>query len=376
MDREVTRPGRIYEVAAEHRRALLAGEREAAARMVRAYGEAWKRIQSELEYITQRIEEARRAGEEVSAAWLYRQRRWQALREQVLAEVQRFERQVEESVRAEQAEVVAAAQEHAREQAQAAAQTEAKAARIATTWNRLPVQATEDQVGFLTDGSPLRTLLMGLGSEAAAGVERALLTGLMTGQNPRKIARFVRQEFGVPLSRALTISRTEVLRSYRESTRRTYQANRHIIRGWRWLAAHQPRTCPACLAMDGSIHPLEEQLDDHPNGRCAMTPVLVDEEPPARETGVEWFERQDDATQERILGKAGLAAYKAGAVTLQDFVGRRYSEEWGTTRYARSLRQILGPEEALKWRQEAWEKGAESRKARREAAARERDHGD
>ena len=363
MDPEV-RPGRIYQVAAEHRRALLAGEREAAARMVRAYGESWKRIQSELEYITRRIEDARRAGEEVSAAWLYRQRRWQALREQVLAEVQRFERQVEESVRAEQAEVVAAAQEHAREQAQAAAQTEAKAARIATTWNRLPVQATEDLVGFLTDGSPLRTLLMGLGAEAAAGVERALLTGLMTGQNPRKIARFVRQEFGVPLSRALTISRTEVLRSYRESTRRTYQANRHIIRGWRWLAAHQPRTCPACLAMDGSIHPLEEQLDDHPNGRCAMTPVLVDEEPPARETGVEWFERQDDATQERILGKAGLAAYKAGAVTLQDFVGRRYSEEWGTTRYARSLRQILGPEEALKWRQEAWEKGAE----------RERDH--
>ena len=84
MDPEVPRPGRIYQVAAEHRRALLAGEREAAARMVRAYGEAWKRIQSELEYITQRIEEALAADEEVSAAWLYRQRRWQALREQVL----------------------------------------------------------------------------------------------------------------------------------------------------------------------------------------------------------------------------------------------------------------------------------------------------
>ena len=114
--------------------------------------------------------------------------------------------------------------------------------------------------------------------------------------------------------------------------------------------------------MDGSIHPLEEQLDDHPNGRCAMTPVLVDEEPPARETGEQWLERQKPDVQERVLGKAGAEAYRAGAVTLQDFVGRRYSEEWGTTRYARSLRQILGPEEALKWR--------------REAAERERDHGD
>ena len=65
---------------------------------------------------------------------------------------------------------------------------------------------------------------------------------------------------------------------------------------------------------------------------------------------------------ERVLGKAGAAAYRAGEVKLQDFVGRRYSEEWGTTRYAKSLREILGPEEALKWRQEA--------------SARERDHGD
>lgn len=181
----------------------------------------------------------------------------------------------------------------------------------------------------------------------------SLLTGLMTGQNPRKIARLVRQAFGVPLSRALTISRTEVLRAYRESTRRTYQANRHLIRGWRWLAAHSRRTCAMCLAMDGSIHSLEEQLVNHPNGRCAMTPVLVDEEPPARETGEQWLERQKPDVQERVLGKAGAEAYRAGAVTLQDFVGRRYSEEWGTTRYARSLRQILGPEEALRWRREA-----------------------
>jgi len=362
VDPEVPRPGRIYQVAAEHRRALLAGEREAAARMVRAYGETWRRIQSELEYITQRIEEARRAGEEVRASWLFRQRRWQALNEQVLAEVQRFERQVEESVRAQQAEVVAAAREHAREQARAVARSPEAAARVAATWNRVPTEATEDLVGFLADGSPLRTLLDGLGAEASAGVQRALLVGLATGQNPRQIARFVRREFGLPLARALMISRTEVLRAYRESTRRTYQQNRHLIRGWRWLAAHQPRTCPACLAMDGSIHALDERLDDHPNGRCAMTPVLVDEEPPARETGEQWLERQSQEVQERVLGKAGAAAYRAGKVKLQDFVGRRFSPEWGTTRYAKSLREILGPEEALKWR--------------REAAARERDNGD
>lgn len=57
--------------------------------------------------------------------------------------------------------------------------------------------------------------------------------------------------------------------------------------------------------------------------------------------------------QERVLGKAGAAGYRAGAVKLQDFVGQRVSPEWGTTRYARGLREILGPEEAVKWRREA-----------------------
>ncbi len=363
MDPET--PRSIYEVAEEHRRALLQGERDAASNMVRAYGEAWRRIRAELDAINRRIEDARQAGEEVRSSWLFRQQRWQALRAQVLAEVQRFAAQVEESVRTQQAEAVAAAQEHARELVGAAAAEAGSRAQVAVQWNRLPAGATEDLVGFLADGSPLRTLLDGLGERTSAGVQRALLTGLMTGQNPRRIAQLVQREFSVPLRRALTISRTEVLRAYRESTVRTYRENREVVRGWRWLAAHSARTCPACLAMDGTEHSLDERLDDHPNGRCTTVPILVGEEARPRETGAQWFARQKADVQERILGKAGLAAYQGGAVTLQDFVGRTRSPEWGTTRHARSLRAILGPGEALRWRRVAWEQGAPARQAAR-----------
>ncbi len=98
-----------------------------------------------------------------------------------------------------------------------------------------------------------------------------------------------------------------------------------------------------CLAMDGTFHTLDEHLDDHPNGRCAMVPVLKGEEgaPPVWETGSEWLDKQPEAVQRKVLGNAGYEAYKAGAVTLQDFVGQRKSREWGTTRYALPTSTIL-----------------------------------
>jgi hypothetical protein len=84
-------------------------------------------------------------------------------------------------------------------------------------------------------------------------------------------------------------------------------------------------------------------------------PVLKGEEGagPGWETGAKWLARQSPETQEAILGRAGAAAYRAGAVRIEEYVGQRRSREWGSTRYARSLREILGKEEARKWREAA-----------------------
>jgi hypothetical protein len=84
-------------------------------------------------------------------------------------------------------------------------------------------------------------------------------------------------------------------------------------------------------------------------------PVLKGDEKkaPSWETGSDWLARQPIETQRRILGNAGAAAYRAGAVKLTDYVGQKYSDEWGSTRYARSLRNIVGVEEAKKWREVA-----------------------
>ncbi|MCL5957851.1 MAG: phage head morphogenesis protein [Chloroflexi bacterium] len=131
----------------------------------------------------------------------------------------------------------------------------------AEAWKRINTQ---------TDG-----LLHKITEARAAGqdVRKALLAGLATGQPQTVIARAVRQALGGNLVRALTIARTEMLRSYREASRQTYLANSDVVNGWIWHAVLSTRTCAACWAMNGTLHKLNERLDDHVRGRCAMMPV-------------------------------------------------------------------------------------------------------
>ncbi len=83
--------------------------------------------------------------------------------------------------------------------------------------------------------------------------------------------------------------------------------------------------------MDGTFHALEEHLDDHPNGRCAMVPVLKGEEGagPGWETGAEWLARQGPEVQEKVLGRAEGGGVPGGAVQIEEYVGQRRSREWG-----------------------------------------------
>jgi SPP1 gp7 family putative phage head morphogenesis protein len=366
--------GRLHVVVERHRRELLRMERAGASEMVRAYGEMWQRLNVEIQRLVQELADLGGQGW-TEALFLPRQPggpaiqrppgtyspsiRWQlsrleALQRQVEAELRQFAAFAESRIVAGQREAVEAASEHLAEILMTST-----APGVHVRWDRLPVEAVSDLVGFTRRGSPLRALLDELGPEASAAVRDGLIQGLAIGQNPREIARRIRKELGGDLTRLLRISRTETLRAYREATRRNYQANDDIIAGWRWLAAKQPRTCAMCLAMDGSFHTNDEELDDHPNGRCAYVPVLRGEEGdgPQWETGAEWLEKSNEDIQRQVLGDAGYEAYKAGAVTLRDYVGQKHDKDWGSTRYARSLKEILGKEGAQRWGQIArWEK--------------------
>ncbi len=350
-------PSDLENAALRFRAQLLNRERRAASAMIQAYGESWQRIRPRLEDVQVAIAEARARGIAHSPAWFYQEARYLALQAQIESELRRFVNMAEGATLANQRIAVTAAQESARALTELAMGTP-----IGQVWNRLPTEAIEDLIGFAADGSPLRALFNAIVPGVADAMRDALASGLATGLNPRETARLLSRTYGIGLSRALRISRTETMRAYREATRRNYQNNTDIIAGWIWVSALDRRTCPSCWAMHGTAHGVDETLNDHPNGRCVMVPktktwralgIDADERMPEIRAGTDLFAELSPAAQQEILGPAMWLAWSNRAFALGDIVGTKRSAVWGDTRYARSLTEIVGPEAARRWIREA-----------------------
>lgn len=349
----------LQELAAQFRQSLLSQERASALRMLEAFTTIYGQLRSDLDVLLDAIEQAREDGEDVSPAWLYQEQRFRLLLEQTEREMQRFARQAQQEITRLQDVAVDQAIEQATQLIMAGfgPAPQAVVTQVsATLLTRLNKGAVQELVGFLSDGSPLSTLLDRYGPASRQAVERALITGVGAGLSPRETARLFRKAVSTTLSDALRVSRTETMRAYRETNHRSYEANADIMEGWVWHAnLGDPRTCLSCVAMHGTVHPLTERLDDHPNGRCAPVPRTKSWEAlgfegipdlrPTIESGVDWFARQSAEYQRLAMGPAKYAAFREGQVTLQDFVGRHYSSRWGSHRYERSLISIIGATE-------------------------------
>jgi SPP1 gp7 family putative phage head morphogenesis protein len=326
-------PQDIYQISDAFRAALLSRERAAASQLVRAYGLSWQRIQIQLARLTRQIEQARARGEDVNQFWLLRQERYFALQGQVLAELRRFIDFAEPAIVAEQKAAVEAAQQ----QAVTLMSKATGEARVEGSFNKLSPGAVERMVGFAGDGSPLRALLNKLGADAAMRVSDALTEAVALGYNPKKTATQIREALGGNLARALTVARTETIRSYREASRETYLANSDVCEAWQWVAALGPRSCMVCWAMHGTIHPLTEPLASHPACRCVSIPIVDLNAPSRVKPGAEEFARLSEAEQRQILGPGKFAAYSAGKLPLENLVGFRRDPRWGPVRFERSL---------------------------------------
>lgn len=327
-----------YETAQAFRQALLARDAAAALRLTQAYGAAYVRLQGLLADLTAKIDKERAAGREISEAWLRRQERFQALMLQVNAELGQLAgtaaAEIETNQRAE-------GQRGLRDSATLMNQA-ATDAGLSTTFNQINSAAVENLVGALADGSPLKKVLRKYGRENAAVIEKTLIEGVTLGENPRKVARRMREAFGGNLTDALRVARTEQVRAYREASRQNYQANSDRVAGWIWVSSKSLRVCLACLSKDGQFYPLEKPQPSHINCRCTSYPLLKGQEPIQRTLGKDWFAAQPDDVQREMMGIKAHELYKAGKISLEDFEGSKTSAEWGEVTYQRSLKEILG----------------------------------
>ena len=347
----MTPPGAIYEVAAQHAAALAAGQQAAADQALTSWAQAYGRTRIDLDGLFAKIAKAKAEGQEVSLAWLYQQDRYQETLRTAKREMAKHAENASRTTLQAQRSAVLAAQAHARRAVEAA--TTESLPGLATSFHQINPANLDKLVGFLADGSPVRTLFAGLPGESGAALEAALIQGVGTGRGVGWMLARSNAALGIPRWRAETIIRTESLRAYRETTRQTYVANSDVLGGWTWHASLDARACAACIVMDGTEHGVNDTLDGHPRCRCAMVPRtktwdevtgmvtgLDDTRPPVR-SGQEWLAGQPEAVQRHVMGRVKYDAYRRGDINLGDLVARTHDGRYGTMRRERSLAEII-----------------------------------
>lgn len=324
-------PDEITRITERFRREMRRAEGRAARQLVEAYNLIWRQIRSDLAAVTQRIAEARQRGETVNAGWLAQNVRLDALDQQIDVLMAGLESTVERRVIAAQAEAVAIRQ----------ASAEAVMGIVRPSNFVFPAQAVAELVGVLVDGSPVARVIALRELQTGSAIRNTLIKGVSLGWNPRKMEREARKTVGRVLSKVLRIHRTEAHRAFREAGYVNRNANPDVYRGWVWLSAADTRTCASCWAMHGTIHRVNERLDDHPNGRCVERDLIKGFENPDIKLGDELFKNLSPVDQRKILSPAKYEAFREGKITLGDLTTRKRSRVWGTTRREASLAQAL-----------------------------------
>lgn len=342
--------GRLYEQAAQFSDALETSQTAAVDQMLGAWTDSYWGIRQEMDSFLAKVEAAKVAGTPPSPAWAYQQQRMKNLLDTTKSQIARYAADASLVTEKAQWSAIQASLKHSQALTQTVVAEQLPG--LGASLANVNPKVLESGVGFLSDGSVLRNhLALTLPAQAAAKVQEALIHGLATGKSQAWMTRKATEALGLSHSRAVTIMRTESLRAYRHASRAQYLANQDVLGGWVWNAHLDARTCVACALMDGTQHPLDATLDGHPRCRCAMVPRtkswddlgvkgIPDTRPPVR-SGKEWLESQAPHVQRAMMGPAKFNAWVDGQITLDDMVGRTYSQRWGTMRSERSLVAIL-----------------------------------
>lgn len=330
------------------RRRLMSLDSRAASALIQAYGPIWSRLEARIDALLTEIE-----GKQVTLDQALRMQRLRELQRQVTAEMNRYIPTANSAITQAQRDAVALAQRGTRRVVQAALPDGidmAMLSRAGINWNVLPADAFAAFVGIAGDGTPLRNLLEPLGPMARDGVLQGLGEGIALGQGPRETARLIRSRFGMPLTRSLTISRTETIRSFREASRTQLEANRAIVPKYIRRSAQDGDVCMACLALDGEESESGELFATHPNCRCSMIPKPISyrdlglpvDEPERPITGAQdWFQAQSPVIQRQMMGPGRFAAWKAGEFDLGNMAQVRVDPTWGPTVSVKPLKEMV-----------------------------------
>lgn len=224
---------------------------------------------------------------------------------------------------------------------------------LTATWTVLSPEQVYMMYGFLAPQGPLySSFALNFGTAVANLIRDTMMTGYISGMNPRTIAALINKAVGTGLNWAMNTARTAQLWAYRSASHLNYLNNSQVVKSWTWFAQLDPRVCMSCISQHGSEHPLTETLADHHMGRCTAIPNTysyaelgvpgIDENPLKVQRGEDWFKKLPVSvppgsklpSQKGLMGPAKYYAWKDGM-----FQFNQLSVPYNDPIYGRMLRE-------------------------------------
>jgi hypothetical protein len=342
--------GRIQQVVSHYRQLLNQHDATAQKTLSDAYKRTLATIQPALDKLYKQIADKQANNEAIPLSWLYEEHRLQDIKLLIQSQINHYGTTTQMTTGQLQHIGVALGGQSAQSQLDASVPK-------GITWQfGMPnPKAINDLVSASQPGSPLYNLFSTFGPQASDDVASKLITGITLGQGPRMVARSVADALDIPRARALTIARTEMIRAYRSAAMENYRANDDVVQGWIWMCALLKTSCSACVAMHGTKHSLDEELQDHPCGACTPVPETkswdsilgplgidtsgLQDTTVSIQSGSDWLDNQDESTQQAILGPK-YDGWSNGDFSLDDIVGTNDDPDWGSSIYVKSLKQL------------------------------------
>lgn len=321
----------------QHKLELLLQEESQMQEMAHRWLGVESALEAQISALAEELAHMRDAGKSIKPWRVYELERYRTLLGQAERQITGYSRYADKLITGRQGELAGLGIEHAAEAIRLSYL--GGGGRIGAYFNILPIEAIENLIGFAGDGRPLSSLLKAGWPDAADALTQALINGTALGRNPRDVAREMRDGLSQGLDRMLTIARTEELRAYREASRSQYQES-GLVNSYKRIVAND--ACIACFALDGEIYPVDEPLEEHPNCRCSMIPVVEGLPEIEFKTGAERFAELSEDEQRSMMGDEAYELYADGQVSLSDFAVHSVSDDWGPSIRAATLADLTG----------------------------------
>ncbi len=224
---------------------------------------------------------------------------------------------------------------------------------VVTGWNAPDPRTLRNAVSFMERPAMQEAIRMWAPYHAES-LTNVALTGISLGYNPRKTADLMMAYVdNMPLADAERMMRTVQNWSYRTATTESWRENPNVVSGWWWRSSLNERACIGCISMHGSVHTVDEVLNDHHRGVCVQVPIVAGRTLPGEDAGLAWFREQPEARQIGMMGRARWTAWRDDAFEWRQ-LSRTYRDAvYGEMRTETPLRDLVSHDAALRYQAEA-----------------------